>query len=60
MEVPPSGKRVDSPYTKSWLILDSDATVHLIRDLCLFEGSPVRIPDHEISVVGFDIMKFQW
>ena len=30
------------------------ATVHLIRDLCLFEGIPTPIPDHEISVVGFD------
>ena len=54
VEVPLSGTREDSLYSKSWLILDSGATVHLIRDLCLFEGVPIRIPDHEVSVVGFD------
>ena len=41
-------------YAKSYLIFDSGASVHLIRDLSLFEGEPTRIPDNEISVVGFN------
>ena len=41
-------------YAKSYLIYDSGASVHLIRDLALFEGEPVRIPDNEVSVVGFN------
>ena len=41
-------------YAKSYLIYDSGASVHLIRDLNLFEGVPVKIPDNEVSVVGFN------
>ena len=41
-------------YNKSYLIYDSGASVHLIRDLSLFVGDPVRIPDNEVSVVGFN------
>ena len=41
-------------YAKSYLIYDSGASVHLIRDISLFEGLPVRIPDNEVSVVGFN------
>ena len=41
-------------YAKSYLIYDSGASVHLIRDVNLFEGEPVRIPDNEVSVVGFN------
>ena len=41
-------------YSKSYLIYDSGASVHLIRDINLFEGEPVKIPDNEVSVVGFN------
>ena len=41
-------------YAKSYLIYDSGASMHLIRDLALFEGVPTGIPDNEVSVVGFN------
>ena len=41
-------------YNKSYLIYDSGASVHLIRDVSLFDGEPVRIPGNEVSVVGFN------
>ena len=41
-----------SLYAKEWLIFDSGATVNLIRDLSLFNGRPVPIPDDEVSVVN--------
>ena len=46
--------RTKTLFAKSYLIYDSGASVHLIRDLDLFEGKPVGIPDNEVSVVGFD------
>jgi hypothetical protein len=46
--------RTKTLYAKSYLIYDSGASVHLIRDLNLFAGEPVRIPDNEVSVVGFN------
>jgi len=46
--------RTKTLYAKSYLIYDSGASVHLIRDVNLFKGEPVAIPDNEVSVVGFN------
>ena len=43
-----------SIYNERSLIFDTAATAHLIRNLDLFGGAPVRIDDDDISFVGFD------
>ena len=43
-----------SIYDERSLIFDTAATAHLIRNLDLFDGAPVRIDDDDVSFVGFD------
>ena len=43
-----------SIYDERSLIYDTAATAHLIRNIDLFSGTPVRIDDDDVSFVGFD------
>ena len=49
-----SVKNRTSLYDKHALIWDTAASVHIIRNLDLFEGTPTPVKDDDISFVGFD------
>ena len=49
-----SVKKRTSLYDKNVLIWDTAASVHIIRNLKLFKGTPTPLRDEDVSFVGFD------
>jgi len=47
-------RRKATIYNSTVLIYDSASTVHLIKNLSMFEGEPEPVNDDEVSFVGFD------
>ena len=47
-------RRKVSIFNDTVLIYDTASTVHLVKNLDLFEGVPVPVDDDDLSIIGFD------